>query len=136
MIAPPVAEKSAGPARLGPATKNLPNWGDYGLGISSEQLSAYRAGKRTIFAAAPECPELWVLTRVVDDSDENWDESLMIVGSPAQIAAMGIDLTHGVPQGWRVLKGVDALEYLAEAEREEQRYRAEQAAQKRRYGLN
>jgi hypothetical protein len=63
--------------------------------------------------------ELWVLTFVVDDSDPDWDECMMIVGTSEQLTAM-FDLSR-LPPSAQVLKGKEARDYLAASAKHEAR---------------
>ena len=78
---------------------------------------------------------LLVLTRVVDDSDPNWDLNATIVGTWEQINA-AIDLSRGIPYGWRLLRGKKARRFLRWATKHEMRWQREQAAGKAAGGVN
>ncbi len=99
-------------------------------------LERFRESGRTsvICAMGPE-PELWVLTRVIDGSDSDWDESVTIAGTPERIRSM-FDLSRGVPFGWRLLKGKKAERFLRDAAKWEARYQREQAAKEKFGGEN
>ena len=76
-----------------------------------------------------------VLTRIVDSSDPFWDQSATIMGTLEQINAV-VDLSRGVPFGWRLLKGKRARRFLKWSLRQEARYQREQAASKAAGGAN
>jgi hypothetical protein len=79
--------------------------------------------------------EFLVLTRVVDDSDPHWDLNTTIVGTLEQLNAI-VDLSKGVPHGWRLLRGKRARRFLKWATTHEIRWQREQAAQKVAGGVN
>ena len=70
--------------------------------------------------------DLYVLTRVTDDSDPLWDERFTIYGTPERIKSM-FDLSKGVPFGWQLLKGKAARRFLRNMVRDELRYQRERA---------
>jgi hypothetical protein len=76
-----------------------------------------------------------VLTRVIDASDPYWDHSATIIGTLQQISAT-IDLSKGVPYGWRLLRGKKARRFLRWAAKHEIRWQREQAACKAAGGPN
>lgn len=80
-------------------------------------------------------PELFVLTRVIDATNPHWDERMTIVGTRAQISQT-IDLSRGVPFGWRLLRGKRARRFLKWASAEEARWRREQEIKQKAGGLN
>jgi hypothetical protein len=70
--------------------------------------------------------ELWVLTRVVDESDPMWDCHGTILGTAKQIRNI-FDLSQGIPFGWRLLKGKAARRWIRYSIREERRYQRDKA---------
>ncbi len=76
-----------------------------------------------------------VLTRVVDGSDSDWDVRATVVGTWEQLNAI-VDLSKGVPHGWRLLRGKRARRFLKWATKHEIRWQREQAAQKTAGGPN
>jgi hypothetical protein len=79
--------------------------------------------------------DLLVLTRVIDASDPYWDHNATIIGTLQQISAI-VDLSNGVPFGWRLLRGKKARRFLRWATKHEMRWQREQAAQKAAGGVN
>jgi hypothetical protein len=80
------------------------------------------SGKRGLLSvSATAQPELWVLTRVIDDSDRHWDLRFTISGSPERIQSL-VDLSLGIPPGWQLLQGQAAREFLETAGRDEAEY--------------
>jgi hypothetical protein len=79
--------------------------------------------------------ELWILTRVINDADPHWNESVTITGTRAQISKV-VDLSKGIPYGWRLLRGKKARRFLKWSLREEMRWRAEQQTKRNAGGLN
>jgi hypothetical protein len=76
-----------------------------------------------------------VLTRVVDGSDPDWDVRATVVGTWEQLNAI-VDLSKGVPHGWRLLRGKRARRFLKWATKHEIRWQREQAAIKAAGGVN
>jgi hypothetical protein len=70
--------------------------------------------------------EVWVLTRVVDETDPVWNYHGTILGTARQIANI-FDLSQGVPFGWRLLKGKQAKRWIRYTIKEERRYRRDKA---------
>jgi hypothetical protein len=79
--------------------------------------------------------DILVLTRVIDASDPYWDESATIMGTLEQISAV-VDLSRGVPFGWRLLRGKKAQRFLKWSMKSEARWQREQAAKEAAGGLN
>jgi hypothetical protein len=79
--------------------------------------------------------DLLVLTRVVDDSDMYWGERAIIIGTMEQISA-AVDLSKGVPFGWRLLRGKKARRFLKWSMKAEARWQREQAAREAMGGPN
>jgi hypothetical protein len=71
--------------------------------------------------------EVWVLTRVVDGSDPMWDYHSTILGTAKQIRNI-FDLSQGVPFGWRLLKGKQAMRWIKHSMEEERRFLRDKAA--------
>lgn len=78
---------------------------------------------------------LLVLTRVVDGSDPDWDVRATVVGTWEHLNAI-VDLSRGIPHGWRLLRGKKARRFLQWATKHEIRWQREQAAQKAAGGVN
>jgi hypothetical protein len=70
--------------------------------------------------------ELWVLTCLLDNADLFWDERATIIGTQKQIRAL-FDLSHGVPFGWHLFKGKQALRFLKHSLKEERAYQRDKA---------
>jgi hypothetical protein len=51
---------------------------------------------------------------------------MTIMGTPAQVNAV-VDLSNGVPFGWRLLKGKQARRWIAHSLKEELRYQRDKA---------
>jgi hypothetical protein len=79
--------------------------------------------------------EFFVLTRIVNDSDPDWDLNATIVGTWEQINAV-VDLSRGTPYGWRLLRGKKAHRFLKCAAKHEIRYQRDHAARKATGGPN
>jgi hypothetical protein len=79
--------------------------------------------------------ELFVLTRVVDATDPHWDERMTIVGTRAQISKT-VDLSRGVPFGWRLLRGKKARRFLKWSLAQESAWWREQQLKSKGGGLN
>jgi hypothetical protein len=79
--------------------------------------------------------DLLVLTRVVDGSDPDWDVRATFVGTWEQLNAI-VDLSKGIPYGWRLLRGEKARRFLRWATKHEIRWHREQAATKAAGGVN
>jgi hypothetical protein len=79
--------------------------------------------------------DFFVLARVIDDSDPCWTENINFVGTRAQISKM-VDLSAGVPYGWRLLRGKQAKRHLKWAAKEEALWRREQEMKRKSGGLN
>jgi hypothetical protein len=79
--------------------------------------------------------DLLVLTRVIDASDPYWDQNATIIGTMEQINAI-VDLSEGVPYGWRLLRGKKARRFLKRSMKAESRWQREQAAKQATGGLN
>jgi hypothetical protein len=79
--------------------------------------------------------DILVLTRVVDGSDPDWDSRATLVGTWEHLNSI-VDLSRGVPYGWRLLRGKKAGRFLKRATKDELRWQREQAAQKAAGGLN
>lgn len=79
--------------------------------------------------------DLLVLTRVIDAPDPYWDESATIIGTMEQISAV-VDLSKGIPFGWRLLRGKKARRFLKWSMKAESRYQREQAASRAAGGPN
>jgi hypothetical protein len=71
--------------------------------------------------------ELWVLTRMIGGTNPMWDCWSTMIGSPKTIRAM-FDLSHGVPFGWRLLKGKRARRWLRDLTKEELRFQRDRRA--------
>jgi hypothetical protein len=69
--------------------------------------------------------ELHVLSIVVDGSDPEWDERMIIVGTQAKLATM-FDLTQ-LPAGAILMKGKAAKRFLAKGMQDEAAYQKQQA---------
>jgi hypothetical protein len=69
--------------------------------------------------------ELWILTKIVDDSHPCWDTRQTVIGTPESIKR-SFDLSKGVPHGWRLLRGKKARRYLHRAMKQELLYQREQ----------
>ncbi len=78
-----------------------------------------------------ELPELCVISVLVADDNPNWSERIMLVGTEEFLAAR-FDLEK-LPPGAIFLRGQAARDFIEEAQREEARYRFDQAA-KRKFG--
>ena len=76
--------------------------------------------------------ELWVLTRVLG-GDGLWDQLLTVIGSPEQVRAT-VDLSNGVPFGWRLLKGKQATRWIEHSLKEELRYQRDKALREKAGG--
>lgn len=80
--------------------------------------------------------EFWVLTRVIAaGSDPYWDTCATICGLPEKIRSM-VDLSRGVPYGWRLYKGKAAKRFLKSLIANELRWAREQEAKCKAGGLN
>ena len=79
--------------------------------------------------------DLLVLTRVIDAADPYWDQSTTIIGTLQQISAT-IDLSKGIPFGWRLLRGKKARRFLKWSMKSELGWQREQAALKTKGGSN
>ena len=79
--------------------------------------------------------DLLVLTGVVDSSDTDWDVRATVVGTWEQVNAV-VDLSKGIPFGWRLLRGKQARRFLKRSIKAESRYQREQAASKAAGGPN
>ena len=77
--------------------------------------------------------DLWVLTCLIDGSDPVWSERATIVATPERIRSM-LDLSHGLPFGWRLFKGKRARRFLRDSLKEEARYRRDRAAREKTGG--
>jgi hypothetical protein len=79
--------------------------------------------------------DLLVLTRVIDASDPYWDQNATIIGTMEQINAI-VDLSEGVPYGWRLLRGKKARRFLKRANNSGLLWQREQVAHKAAGGSN
>jgi hypothetical protein len=79
--------------------------------------------------------EFFVLTRVIDGSDPDYDLRTTIMGTWSQINAV-VDLSRGVPDGWQLLKGKRARRFLRRSLKHEYRWQREQEAQAKIGGPN
>ena len=80
--------------------------------------------------------ELFVLTRVLDDTDPHWGKHMTVFGTKEQISKV-VDLSKGVvPYGWRLLRGKRARRFLQWSFAEEARWRREQEMKQKAGGLN
>ena len=80
-------------------------------------------------------PDLWILTRVIDGADPHWNQNVTVVGTRAQISRV-IDLSKGIPYGWRLLRGKKAKRFLKQSIKEEMYWRREQEMKRSAGGLN
>jgi hypothetical protein len=101
--------------------------------IGIEAFERLKARGRATCGAFASATDLCVLSLLVDGSDSEWDERFMIVGTE-EFLATRFDLKN-LPPGALFLKGEAARKFLAEAEREESRFRREQT-RKEKFGGN
>ena len=75
--------------------------------------------------------EVWILTKVIDaDSDPDWSTRLVLVTTPEQVRE------NGIPAGWQLLRGKEALRFLQASAAEEFRYQREQQTRRDAGGAN
>lgn len=79
--------------------------------------------------------ELFVLTRVTDGTNPDWDERVTLVGTKESISKT-VDLSRGVPYGWRLLRGKRARRFLKWSLQEEARWRRELELKRKAGGPN
>lgn len=79
--------------------------------------------------------DLCVLSLITNATDPNWDERLTIIDTMANLSAK-FDLSKGIPYGWQLLKGKAARRFLAKLERQEMKWRIEQAIKAAAGGVN
>lgn len=80
-------------------------------------------------------PELFVLTRIIDDTTPHWDERVSLVGTKESISKT-VDLSRGVPFGWVLLRGKKARRFLRWSIAQESAWRREQQLKSKGGGLN
>ena len=81
-------------------------------------------------------PELFVLTRVIDDRDPHWGKHMTVFGTKEQISKV-VDVSKGVvPYGWRLLRGKKARRFLKWSMEQEALWRREQELKRKAGGLN
>jgi hypothetical protein len=79
--------------------------------------------------------QLCVLTRIIDDSDDDWATCMTLVDTMAGLKAT-VDLSNGVPRGWLLLEGKEAKRFLEALKYEERWYQREQEAIQHSAGNN
>ena len=85
---------------------------------------------------ATSASELFVLTRVLDDTDPHWGKHMTVFGTKEQISKV-VDLSKGVvPYGWRLLRGKKARRFLKWSMEQEALWRREQELKRKAGGLN
>ena len=77
--------------------------------------------------STPKKPDLCVLTRVIDDHDPMWDESMTLIDTRSRIREK---FPNGIPHGWKLLKGKAAMRFLKKMGPAEARYRRDQEARR------
>jgi hypothetical protein len=77
--------------------------------------------------------EFWVLSIVIDDSDPAWTERLVIIPSAELRRSI---LRQGPPEGWKLLRGKAALDFLAAGAGEEWRWRGDHQTRRNAGGPN
>jgi hypothetical protein len=64
---------------------------------------------------------LWVLTRIVDDSDPSWDEAVTIMYTLSGLREK-FDLADAIRNGWKLLSPSECEKHFAKGVRDECEY--------------